>query len=82
MTDNLISLIVICIAIITGLKIIIGFLKFLIKRNDPPEIEETFVDELISEEIYHEFNDTEPYFKRLYKRTWSGGNVEYITSNN
>jgi hypothetical protein len=58
----------------------VEFFTFLIKRNDPLRVEETYVDELISEEKYFESNDDEPYFKRLYKRTWSNGNIEYVTS--
>lgn len=72
------NLIVICITIIYALKIIIEFIKFNNGRNEPKS---TFVDELISKEIYYEFGDQEPYFKCLYKRTWSDGNIEFITSN-
>lgn len=78
-----IDLIIICIAIIAALKIIIGFIKYLISRNDPPIAptpERKYVDELVSEEKYFEYNDEEPYFKRLYKRTWEDGVVEYVTS--
>ena len=74
------NLIVICVAAITALKILVEFIKFLISRNAPLEIEDTYVDELVSEERYFEGNDDEPYFKRLYKRTWGNGNVEYVTS--
>jgi hypothetical protein len=74
------DLIIVCVTIIAGLKIIVEFVKFLLTRNLPPVPEETFVDELISQEIYYEVADQEPYFKRLYKRTWSNGNVEFITS--
>ena len=74
------NLIIVCVTIIAALKIIVEFIKFLIKRNDPPEVKATFVDELISQETYFEIGDQEPYFKRLYKRTWSNGDVEYVTS--
>ncbi len=72
------NLIVICITIISGLKIIIEFINFLVNRNKP---QETFIDELVSKEVYYEAGDNEPYFKCLYKRTWSNGKIEFITSN-
>ena len=74
------NLIVICITIISALKIIVEFVKFLIQRKDPPRPIRTFVDELVHQEIYYEVGDSEPYFKRLYKRTWNDGEIEYVTS--
>jgi hypothetical protein len=73
-------LIIVCVTIIAGLKIIVEFVKFLLTRNDIPVPEETSVDELVSEEMYYFMGDPEPRFKRLYKRTWSDGSVEFITS--
>lgn len=78
--DNSLDLIIVCVTIIAGIKIIVEFVKFLLTRNVPAVPEETFVDELVSEEIYYELGNQEPYFKRLYKRTWSDGSVEFITS--
>lgn len=72
--DNTLDLIIVCVTIIASLQIIFNFLKWLFTK------EEKYVDELVSEERYYEDGNDEPYFKRLYKRTYSSGKVDYITS--
>jgi hypothetical protein len=47
--------------------------KLLESQPDPPI---DYVDELVSEHKYV-VGDSEPYFKRLYKRTYSDGSVEF-----
>lgn len=76
--DNSFDLIVVCITIVLLANIIFTnihrLVKFILTK---PEM---YVDELVSEEKYFEDDDDEPYFKRLYKRTYNSGKVEYITS--
>ena len=73
------ALIIVCITIISALKIIVQFIKYLIEKKEPPQAEETYVDEILSKEVFYEIGDEEPYFKCLYKRTWSNGNVEFVS---
>jgi hypothetical protein len=78
------ALIIVCITIISVIKIIFGFIKYLIEKKEPPQaeetyVDETYVDEIISKEVFYEFGDEEPYFKCLCKRTWSNGNVEFVS---
>jgi hypothetical protein len=72
--DNSLDLFIVCVTIVAILLIIFDILKWLLTKED------IYVDELISEEIYYEFGDRAPHFKRLYKRTYSSGKVDYITS--
>lgn len=71
--DNTLDLIIFCVTIILILQILLKFFKWFFTR------EENYVDELVSEERYYREGD-EPCFKRLYKRTYSSGKVDYITS--
>jgi hypothetical protein len=72
--DNSLDLFIVCVTIVAILLAIFDFFKWLLIKED------NYVDELISEEKYYEYNEEEPHFKRLYKRTYSSGKVDYITS--
>lgn len=72
------TLISVCITSIVALVLVISFTKYLVERNDPVY---TFVDLLLSEESFY-ISGTEKCYKRLYKRTWSNGNVEYYDTTN
>ena len=76
--NDTINLLIICATMVGIIKSIFSFIKFLIRRNDPPRPERTFSDELVREEKWYNEEDPEPYFKNLYKRTWNDGTVEYI----
>lgn len=72
--DNTIDLIIVCVAVYGILQIIFNFIKWMFTKED------IFVDELISEQKYYEDDDSEPHFKRNYRRTYDSGKVEYVTS--
>jgi hypothetical protein len=72
--DNTIGLIIICVAVCVILQIFFNFVKWIFTKED------IFVEELISEQKYYEDDNSEPYFKRHYKKTYNSGKVEYITS--
>jgi hypothetical protein len=76
--DNSFDLLIVCVTVYFITNIIFtniySLVEFILTKN------EMYVDELVSEEKYFEDGDDEPYFKRLYKRTYNSGRVEYITS--
>lgn len=71
--DSPLILIIICITVVSILKVVFNFLTELINRN------RTFTDKIISQETYYIDDSSEPNIKVLVERTWDNGSVEIIS---